>query len=261
LSEMTETAEMTEAEAARRALDVAAQLLGTNPARVEQAERQRDRWRGILTDLLEIQTDTQKQDTLVRAARDGKDGVVGWLLAAGVDPSATASAALAEVDLDGDTALTACVKGGHVESLELLLCADAKVERQGRGGASPLALAAYHGQAACVERLLGAGAAADAQNRDGDTPLLYAIVGGHEEVVAALLRAGCGVDLWNSRGVTPLTMAARLDRAGIVERLLEAGADRRRRNIKGKTALQLAQTRGYEEVVALLRNGTGGHFV
>ena len=64
---------------------------------------------------------TEKQDLLVRATDEEKDAAVERLLVAGVDRDAVASEALEDHNLDGDTALIACVGGGHVPVLELLL--------------------------------------------------------------------------------------------------------------------------------------------
>ena len=101
---------MKDTEAARRALEVAVQQLGTNPALVERAERDRDQSQEAATFFLEMAapTDAKKRDLLVRAAREGREGAVKWLLAAGVDPDAVGSEALEEIGQCGCTALIAC---------------------------------------------------------------------------------------------------------------------------------------------------------
>lgn len=65
---------MKDTEAARRALEVAVQQLGTNPALGERAERDRDQSQEAASFFLEMAapTDTKKRDLLVRAAREGR---------------------------------------------------------------------------------------------------------------------------------------------------------------------------------------------
>ena len=137
----------TEAEAA---LKTAVEHLGTNPARVEQAEHERNRLQDCVEELFRMVAPDaiRKQDVLVRAAHQGRDAVVEQLLAANVDPDAVASESETAGGVGGWTALTACVIGGHMLVLELLLGKDADIETAERGGDRPLVLAALQGQAA-----------------------------------------------------------------------------------------------------------------
>ena len=96
----------TEAEAA---LKTAVEHLGTNPACVEQVERERNRLQDCVEELFRIVAPDaiRKQDLLVRAAHLGRDAVVEQLLAANVDPDAVASESETADGLCGWTALTA----------------------------------------------------------------------------------------------------------------------------------------------------------
>ena len=248
-AETAEAAERTEAEAARAALTMAVAHLGTNPARVEQAERDRDRVQEVVEDVFSTLSEEQKQNTFVRAAYEGRDATVERLLAAGVDLDVMARAG------NGvrHTALEACVIRGHMTVLELLLGKDADVEKATRFGARPLMIAALYGQATCARRLLEAGAAVNAQNENGDTALLHAAWKGHKQVVEALLQAGCDVDLPNRRGRTPLMKAATNNRLGVAKMLLEANANKGLMNVQNRTALQIAEDCGHSEIVALLQ--------
>ena len=241
----------TEAEAA---LKTAVEHLGTNPARVEQAERERNWLQDCVAEFFGMVAPDaiHKQDVLVRAAHQGKDAVVEQLLAANVDPDAVASKSETAGDLGGRTALAACVITGHVLVLELLLGKDADIEKAERGRDRPLMIAALRGQAACVERLLEAGASFNAQNEDGHTALICAVSNGHERVVKVLLQAKCDVDLPDSLGNTPLMVAAYYNRLDLVKMLLEVNANKGLGDKNARTALQIAEDHGHSETVALL---------
>ena len=241
----------TEAEAA---LKTAVEHLGTNPARVEQVGRERNRLQDCVEELFRMVAPDaiRKQDVLVRAALLGRDAVVEQLLAANVDPDAVASESETAGGLDGWTALTACVIGGHMLVLELLLGKDADIEKAERGGDRPLMLAALRGQAACVERLLEAGASFNAQNKDGHTALTCAVSNGHQTVVKALLQAKCDVDLPDNLGNTPLMVAAYHNRLYLLKMLLEANANKGMGDMNGRTALQLAEECDHTETVNTL---------
>ena len=241
----------TETEAALR---TAVEHLGTNPARVEQAERQRNRLQECVAELLGMVAPDaiHRQDVLVRTAHQGKDAVVEQLLAANVDPDAVASESETAGGLSGWTALTACVTAGHVLVLELLLDKDADIEKAERGGDRPLMLAAFSGQAACVERLLEAGASFNAQDEDGLTALICAVSRDHETVVKALLQAKCNVDLPDRLGNTPLMVAAYHNRLDVAKMLLGANANKGLVDVNARTALQIAEDQGHSETVALL---------
>ena len=214
-------AEATDAEVARRALEVAGQLMGTNPTRVERAERDRDRSREGVTDILEMMEDTEKQDLLVCAAAKGRDAAVEQLLAADVDPDAVGSEALEECHLEGETALSSCSFYGHMPVLELLLGAGAGVNKAGRTGWRPLHAAADTCQLACVERLLQEGAAVNAQNDNGNTALHYAIYDNNENMVNILLIAGADRTLTNRDGRTAVQTARECRLSKIVALLQE----------------------------------------
>ena len=192
---------MTKAEAARRALDVAGQLMGTNPARVEQAESRHERMREGLEYMLGVLPDEQEREMLVRAAHEGSDTAVEQLLATGVDPDATASFELrynsAELDLEDiimnkDTALTAFAYTGHIRALKLLLASGADIEKANGRRKIPLVAAAYGGDVACIGRLLEEGAAVDMKDNAYCTALDWAAsdqLGVDSEEAEALLKA------------------------------------------------------------------------
>lgn len=82
-------------------------------------------------------------------------------------------------------------------------------------------------------------------------PINQAAWGGHLDVIELLLKAGAKADLPEGEGWTALTIAAANNHSTTVKRLLAAGANRHYKTYRG-TALELAQAKGYTEVIRLL---------
>lgn len=82
-------------------------------------------------------------------------------------------------------------------------------------------------------------------------PINQAAWGGHLEVIELLLKAGATVDLPEGEGWTALTFAVIQNHPKMVKRLLAAGANRHYKTYKG-TALELAQAKGFTEIIRLL---------
>ena len=88
------------------------------------------------------------------------------------------------------------------------------------------------------------------------TALIAAAHLGHAEVVRRLIAGGAPLDHVNNLGWTALIEAVVLgdggpDHQATVRALLEAGADRGIADRNGAVPLQLAQARGYDEIVAI----------
>jgi ankyrin repeat protein len=81
--------------------------------------------------------------------------------------------------------------------------------------------------------------------------LIQASYAGHPDIVRRLLRAGADPNLPEGEGVTALTVAADHGQTEIVRLLLDAGADKNYKTFEG-TATELAQRKGYTEIVKLL---------
>ncbi|KAF6787047.1 ankyrin repeat-containing protein [Colletotrichum sojae] len=157
-------------------------------------------------------------------------------------------------------ALQAASGGSHIEVVERLLDAGAKVNADPArdDGRTALQAASGGGHVEVVERLLDAGANvnADPAGEHGRTALQAASEGGHVEVVERLLDAGANVNadpaIWHGR--TALQAASEGGHVEVVERLLDAGAkvnaDPAERH--GRTALQAASEGGHVEVVGRL---------
>jgi len=128
----------------------------------------------------------------------------------------------------GTTALHAACQEGHLELVDWLIAAGARVN-QGHivGGATPLIIASQYGFIEVVQSLLRAGAKVDLTATDqlGNTPLIQASTFGQPLVVDALLQAGARVSFVRKDGVTALYMACQKGDLECVRLLIRAGAD------------------------------------
>jgi len=89
-------------------------------------------------------------------------------------------------------------------------------------------------------------------NADNISPLstIFSMdVGARNKLLSAV-----GVNEADYNGETLLHYAVRANNKDVVLDLLSLGADRGAKNRRGETPLDLAQTKGYQEIAALLAN-------
>jgi uncharacterized protein len=126
-------------------------------------------------------------------------------------------------------------------------------------GYLPLGLAAFFGHADCVELLLMHGAEVNAVSRNAMhvRPLHSAVTQAPAAralpVVQQLLHAGADVNVTKSGGYTPLHLAVNRDECELAETLLCFGADIHQRAGDGRSAWDVARTRGFARMLALLQ--------
>lgn len=124
-------------------------------------------------------TDPNKHTPLMWAAFNGHTNVVEYLLQQG--------ATLDAKDENGRTALMYASSGPYAETVEFLLKKGAKVNVQGTlEGFTPLMTAAAEGQLKVVQLLLKHGADPSLKDKDGDTAASFAKQKGHPDVVELL---------------------------------------------------------------------------
>jgi ankyrin repeat protein len=120
-----------------------------------------------------------------------------------------------------------------------------------------LAGAAKGGHAALCRRLLDGGASVNiTTGADHVTPLMRAACSGSHETIELLLKAGADVLAKNANGTTALHMAVWYGaESRTIELLLRSGASPQieAANNHGYTPLAMAQEKGREEIVRLLR--------
>lgn len=122
---------------------------------------------------------------------------------------------------------------------------------------TPLMVAAKAGNADMVRLLLEKGADPGKVPTEGSTALILASNGGYTPVVELLINKGADVNAGNQFGATPLINAVTKGHLEIVKLLLENKADTAAKFqpphvSEGVTALQIAEYKGYKEMVTLI---------
>ncbi|HUF38166.1 MAG TPA: ankyrin repeat domain-containing protein [Anaerolineales bacterium] len=177
------------------------------------------------------------------------------LIQNGADPNAR--------DETGETPLTWAANLGHTTVVKDLLAAGADVETRGnRFHAPPLILAARSGARGIVA-LLAVHADLDAQDAAGTTALMRAVERPEDLVkpqprIAAIVRTLLDQDadpnVRDNAGNTAVMWAVRWGNPEAIRLLAGAGADLQARNLDGETAPDLADSKGYTEIVKLFRD-------
>ncbi|KAE8423525.1 ankyrin repeat-containing domain protein [Aspergillus pseudocaelatus] len=181
--------------------------------------------------------DTAGRTPLTIASANGHEGTVGILLDKG-------AAIEVQSPKFKQTPLLAAVRNGHEGIVRVLLEKAANIETQGLGHQASLLVAAGNGHEGIVRTLLEKGAIVDARDQEGRTPLLCAASGGHEAICRVLLESGA---------------AAREGHLAIVKLLLQHGAEANIRDWNGNTPMAIANAKGRNGIVKLLRERLARH--
>lgn len=226
---------------------------------------------------------------LLKASREGHDGVVELLLRKGADPlyvnpngratamhvaahgghyrvirvllhyakhskklQVAATALTESKDADDWRPLHVASKLGDLKSVKELLLGEADVNATNSGGYTPLILCASSGRADTLEYLLEHGANVNAANRDRNSALHMACVNCDDAAVACLLKHGADVEAVNIGKSTPLLVAVSAGDLDSAALLLDAGADVNAVDHHGNTALLRAASLNYLGMVELL---------
>lgn len=217
--------------------------------------------------------------------------ILGLVLIAGPVAAQTAPSAAEIAAFDG---LHLAAHTGDAEAIRRLVASVADLDGRDPAGRSAVHVAAFASSEAALQALAEAGAdlnALDGEAYDAvtiaavaddpefmslalklgnrpdlvtsrwdGTALIAAAHLGHDEVVRRLVAAGAPLDHVNNLGWTALIEAVVLGDGGprhqaVVKALVDAGADRSIADRDGMTPLELAQARGYDEIVAVLSGG------
>jgi len=188
---------------------------------------------------------------LFAAAARGDVAQIRVLLAGGQKPDGR--------DGHGRTPLHVAAYGGHHEAMQVLVAAGADPNALERDRYDIVTIAAVAGDVPTLRAALALGASArNVTSRYDGTALIAAAHRGHAEVVRTLIRAGAPLDHVNNLGWTALIESIVLGDGGArhqdtLAALVGAGANVNLPDRNGKTPLELAQGRGYDAMVARLR--------
>jgi ankyrin repeat protein len=191
----------------------------------------------------------------------------------------------------GYTGVFAAAARGDAEGIQRLVARGARTDVRDGHSRTPLHVAAYGRHHDAMRALVAAGAAPNALEGDrydivtiaavaddvptlkvaldlgcsaknvtsryDGTALIAAAHLGHAEVVRTLIAAGAPLDHVNNLGWTALIESIVLGDGGArhtatLKALIEAGASTKLADRQGRTPLELARSRGYKQMVALL---------
>jgi len=144
------------------------------------------------------------------------------------------------------------VAQGNMAEIEKQFNAGISLELLAADGLTPLHWSIGSGGIQVMKKLLALGAKPDARSEEGATPLMNAVQSNAIAHLHLLLQSGADPNAVDNRGFTSLHRAAEMGHIEIVTILLEHGADKHV-SAHGYTALALAEARGHEEIVKLLR--------
>jgi ankyrin repeat protein len=115
--------------------------------------------------------------------------------------------------------------------------------------------AVSHKQLLVIKLLLNSGANPNLPDQAGWTPLIHAVYAGADpDLLGILIDAGADVNGRNDRGITALYLASVGGREEQVSYLLSRGADPALASKAGYTPLKIAQLKGLQKVVGLLKD-------
>lgn len=186
---------------------------------------------------------TEGKRALAIAASEGHADAVRLLIDRGADVDA--------VDSYNTTALIVAATSGHAEIVDLLLTNGANPLARDDSGGSPLINAAYFGHVKAVRLLLEKTPELDKQ--DGEELLLLTSGLGHAGVVSALLDDGVDANGRGKKSRTALMAAAYFNQPEIIRLLLLRGSDPTARDEDGQSALNVAEEKGNDEIIELLK--------
>ncbi|HQO45945.1 MAG TPA: ankyrin repeat domain-containing protein [Rectinema sp.] len=154
-------------------------------------------------------------------------------------------------DSNGDCILHIIVKSGQgQEALTEALKHGANLNARNSKGDTPLMLALKKGDLNTAVVLIQAGSSLFISNADNTLPLY--VIFGMDSGARMKLFSAAGTNSADFIGESLLHYAVRANNADIVSELLSLGADRNAQNRKGETPKDIAQTKGYQEILAIL---------
>ena len=154
-------------------------------------------------------------------------------------------------DSSGDCVLHILVKSGQgQEALTQALKHGANLNARNSKGDTPLMLALKKGDLNAAEVLIQKGSSLFVSNADTRNPL--SAIFEMDSGARMRLFSATGANSADFLGESMLHYAVRENNADVVSELLSLGADRNAHNRKGETPKDIAQAKGYQEILAIL---------
>eukprot|EP01133_Synstelium_polycarpum_P005917 gene5917-6849_t len=193
--------------------------------------------------------DTSGNTALHHAVLKRQRAFVKYLLEAGAQVDAANKT-------DGQTPLHwACVVGGDVQIVRMLVEGGADTSRRDNNGYNALLHAAQYNEIHSVRYLLDVGGvhlhSTDNQNH---TALHWACYQGHSNMGRYLVCRGIDVNCVDSQGRTPLHWACHKGHKPTLSMLCSLGADRTIKDRDNKTASDLAAAKNEQDIVDFLKS-------
>ncbi|MBR4672940.1 MAG: ankyrin repeat domain-containing protein [Victivallales bacterium] len=140
--------------------------------------------------------------------------------------------------------MIAC-RRGDADAVRFLLEAGAEPGEPGKGGLTPVTVAAKAGSLEALKLLIHDRSLVNKNDRTDHAALYYAVSGNHLEIAECLCLAGANVNiLQDDETWTPLAAAIQKGSADMVKLLLKHGADLEKADLDGHTPLYQAITSG-----------------
>ncbi|MBA3916128.1 MAG: ankyrin repeat domain-containing protein [Acidobacteriales bacterium] len=143
---------------------------------------------------------------------------------------------------EADRQLWMATFNGQLDQVKSAIAQGADVNFRGKGGVSPIVVAARNGYLEIVQYLVEHGATIDQRDNVREkSALLAAAFKGHSDISAYLIEHGADVNAQAVNGWTPLHDAAFIGDFKTVKMLVDHGARLDIKNQNGRTALQTAE--------------------
>lgn len=149
----------------------------------------------------------------------------------------------------GELPLASAVKNHDVDSMIMLLNANANPSAKIGERGNILGIAAAAGRFDLLNTLLAAGADPNGNMPDGEAVLIWATRHGHETIISSILRSGPNPNLKDLQGNPLLHVTMTRGNRALVETLLEIGADPSANDTTGNTTIHHAIDQKWHDMI------------
>lgn len=155
---------------------------------------------------------------------------------------------------DNNTSASIAATFGHVDTMRILIKANANLNIANNKGHTPLWFAAQHGHSDAVQLLIKSKVDCDQVSGKSSTAVYAAAKNGHVSVLKVLIKSKADLNKANKDEQTPLMIAALKGYADAIKILIAANADLYATTDNGATAIYNAAENGHTQVMQLLIN-------